>query len=224
MEIGAVNLPQRTTDWFVSLSYRMRGKLIASSILVLTGLMSVGMGQQRNFVNQQQSTFSSEEAFNLPAKLPSSILATLKLVDGGELQRCQNNEEFPTLQRARLEDHFVASKLDVKKSTGKLRVLVVRSNSGCFNGAHAARFWLFAKREAAKNSEYKLIFETIADGLTVSRRSVQTFPNIKTISHTATKGYSTNFVYKRGSYRKQSCYFRDLGEEKASSHRINCVE
>lgn len=171
---------------------------------------------------KQRTTFGSEMDMLRPAKIPIAIFRQFAAEDWEQLEKCQNDADYPNLRKTRIADHFVGSLMKTQNGDGGLDLLVVRSDSGCFNGAHNARFWLFFKRRGAPTAAYKLRFKIQADALDVAAKSGKVYPDLDVFSHTATKGFTSVYRYGKRGYRVSACYEQELGNESERRRRVKC--
>lgn len=167
--------------------------------------------------SKQQTIFGSDMEIDRPVKVPSSVIGSFAKEDKKRLEQCQAEEDVPGLAKGSPEKHFLGSVL----LTTTLEFLVVKSASPCFNGAHNARFWLFAKPIKTSVREYTLLFQTQGDGFSLHLDANQAYPEIEVFSHTALEGYTSAFSYSRGRYSERSCYVQPLGEDPPTK-RIKC--
>jgi len=170
----------------------------------------------------QQMTFGSEMDVMRPVKVPSSFLPQLGRGDRQQLARCQTQPDYPALRKKSRSDYFVGSLLNVRGKIGALDLLIVQSNSGCFYGAHNARFWILGKRKRESAMRYTKRFEIQADGLTVSAKTTRYYPDLEVFSHTAVEGFTSTYRYSQGRYRVIYCYAEQLGDDSPKPRRIRC--
>jgi hypothetical protein len=171
---------------------------------------------------KKQTTFGSEMDIEEPVKIPLSFLSQLSHEDRRNLQKCSSKGDSSLSVKANPLDNFVGSELDVRNPRGGSQLLIVKSNSACFDGAHNSRFWILAKKRGQSFAKYRRVFETQANGLSVSNKASVVYPNLEVFSHTAVEGFTSTVKYVRGKYRTTSCYVEPLGEENPRKRRMKC--
>lgn len=186
------------------------------TIFILFGASTISLFAQPV---KQQTRFSSEEDIQKPVEVPKSFISLLNLEDRQRLRKCQTDAEFPAFRKKNQLEHFAASPLKVRSRNGDLDILIVKSNSICFNGAHNAQFWLLAKE---RENKYKKIFDIRADGFEVSTTARGTYPDIAATSHTAVEFFESTYRYAQGRYKERSCYAQAMGDLSEKPHRIRC--
>jgi hypothetical protein len=171
---------------------------------------------------KQQTRFGPEIDIEQRAGIPSYFSALLTKDDRQMLTRCQHDNELSYLHKKSALDHFVGSFLDVRNPSGITTLLIVQSDSSCFNGAHNSKFWILAKQKNKTSARYKKIFEGQADGLEVAKKANLRYPRLEVFSHTAVEGYTSTLKYSRGTYRTVSCYVEALEDDKSTRRKIAC--
>ncbi|MEO6050050.1 MAG: hypothetical protein ABIP78_01795 [Pyrinomonadaceae bacterium] len=162
---------------------------------------------------QQQTTFGSEMEIDRKEKIPPSFIQLLDKSDRRQLNKCQHNVDYPELRKSNLLDHFLVSALSVRNVKSRLDLLVVQANSICFWGAHNTKFWILSKEKSESAKNYKKIFEGQMDGLNISDRTSQIYPNLEIMNHTAIEFYKSTLRYSGGRYKVQSCYVENMGDD-----------
>jgi hypothetical protein len=157
-----------------------------------------------------QTHFYLEDAFKRSAKIPDSLLPSLR----SEIKsRCRDDAAF---QAADVRALFSASKITLDHRPA----LILKSEHMCLTGADNIWFWVFLRT----GGSYRKILFGGSLSVDVLRNRMHGLRDIETNVATAAFAFGKIYKFNGSVYKASICTETDLGARNPKPHRVPCQQ